>query len=393
MAFGPNNFNLTIALESLFVFQGDDIDDVFDSDSEPYLWVFMIKIDGEGLHQQGNQLVGSPIFFFSPGSHGNIGGAIEHGSRPLPASVGRWNTSLEPIPISVAGQTLTEIPGTILCAGVLLEENLTPNSAIEVAHQSTITLIKNTLNSTIASLGLAGLAADTAAEVALSGGGLTLQAAADRVLQRRLKPIQDLFAVAAPAGAALTVLQNLDVGGFLGSAIDRDKPMGTFFQTFSQKDLGDTTESWPGVPNGHRISITHNMFNMPEWAFTLHGHAWAHHKYVRRGMPPTHRLQVTRTRKRRLLDGVHISGIGGVDGDFLWGMGREEAARAILDGSRSFFVVGASGNSVNVGAFQGGFDRSAHPWHFLQTAADGDPTNNLQNLPDGGGAIDDEVWY
>src|SRR5215813_8453563 len=155
MALGPNNFNLTIALESLFVFQGDDIDDVFDSDSEPYLWVFMIKIDGEGLRQQGNQLVGNPTFFFGPGSHGNIGGSIEHGSRALPASVGRWNTSLKPIPISILGQTLTEIPGTILCAGVLLEENLTPNSAMEAAHQSTINLIKNTLSSTIASLGLA----------------------------------------------------------------------------------------------------------------------------------------------------------------------------------------------------------------------------------------------
>jgi hypothetical protein len=393
MALGPNNFNLTISLDSLFVFQGDDIDDAFDSASEPYLWVFMIKIDGEGLRQQNNQLLGSPVLFLSPGSHGNIGGSIERGTRRLPAAVGQWETSLRPIPISVAGQQLTEIPGTILCAGVLLEENLTPNSAMEAAHQSTINLIKNTLNTTIASLGLAGFAADTAAEVALSGGALSLAAAAQIVLQRRLKPIQDLFAVAAPANAALTVLQNLNVGGFLGSAIDRDKPMGTFFQSFSQKDLAATIESWPGLPHGQRIDINQKMFNMPEWAFTLHGSAWAHHKFVRRGMPATRRLRVMRTSKRHQGNEIHITGIGGVDGDFAWGMNREEAARAILDGSRQFFVVGSNGRSVDVGAFQGGFDQSAHPWHFLQTPADGDPSNNLQNLPDGGGSLSDEVWY
>jgi len=392
MALGPNNFNLTISLDSLFVFQGDDIHDLFDSDSEPYLWVFMIKIDGEGLHQQNNQLVGAPTFFLSAGSHGSIGGSIEHGSRSIPAAVGRWDTSLKPIPISVAGQQLTEIPGTILCAGVLLEENLTPNSAMEAAHQSTITLIKNTLNTTIASLGLAGLAADAAAEIVLSGGALSPAAAAQLILQRRLKPIQDLFAVAAPANAAVTVLQNLDAGGFLGSAISRDKPMGTFFQSFSQQDLAATTESWPGLSNGSRIEINQKMWNMPEWAFTLHGRAWAHHKFVRRGTPATPRLQIMRTSKRHQGGEIHITGVGGVDGNVAWGMGREEAAREVLEGRHSFFVVGANGRAVDVGVVQGGFV-NGRPWHFLQTPTDGDPSNNLKNLPDGGGAISDEVWF
>ena len=53
------------------------------------------------------------------------------------------------------------------------------------------------------------------------------------MLQRRLKPIEDLFTVAAPANAAVTILQNLNIGGFIGTAIDRDKPMGSFFQSFS----------------------------------------------------------------------------------------------------------------------------------------------------------------
>lgn len=391
MPLGPDNFNLTISLDSIFCFQGDDIDDVFDEESEPYLWVFMIKLDAEGLRQQGNQLVGNPVFFFSPGSHGNIGGSILRGTRHLPDAVGKWNTSLRPIPISVAGQQLTQIPGTILCAAVLMEENLTPNSAVEAAHQSTINLIKNTLNSTIASLGLAGLAADAVAEVATAGG--TLQGAATRVLQRRLKPIQDLFTVAAPANAAVTILQNLNIGGFIGTAIDSDKPMGSFFQSFGQSDLAATYESAPGLPRGQRIEINSKMWNMPEWAYTLHGRAWAHRKTVRRALPASQRLQVSCSSKRLVGQGeVRISGIGGADGNIGWGMGRQEAANAILDGSRSFFVVGQNGNTVDVAAVQGGF-QNGRSWHFLQTPADADLTNNLVNLPNCGNVFSDEFWF
>jgi len=272
-----------------------------------------------------------------------------------------------------------------------MEENLTPNSAVEAAHQSTINLIKNTLNNTIASLGLAGFAADTVAEATLTGS--PLQTAAATVLQRRLKPIQDLFTVAAPANAAVTILQNLNIGGFIGTAIDRDKPMGTFFQSFGQRELAATYESSPGLSKGQRIEINSKMWNMPEWAYTLHGEAWAHRKYVRRQLPATQRLRVTCSSKRLVGQGeVRITGIGGIDGNLAWGMSRQEAANAILDGSRSFFVVGPNGIPVNVAAVRGGF-WAGRPWHFLQTPADAVSSNNLVNLPDCANVFTDEVWF
>jgi len=395
MALGPDNFNFTISLGSIFVFQGDDIDDLFDSDSEPYLWVFMIKIDGEGLRQQGNFLAGAPTFFFSPGSHGNIGGSIEHGTRKIPANIGTWESSLKPIPISVAGQQLTAIPGTVLVAAVLMEENLTPNSAVEAAHQSVINLIKNTANSTIASLGLAGIAADAVVEVATdAANGITtsLEIAAQRILTRRLKPIRDLFTIAAPANATVTILQNLDLGGFLGTAIDRDKPLGTFNQVFSQADLAGTTDhnSYGGTRS---VEILEHMWNMPEWAFTLHGEAFAHHKYVRRATPTTPRLQVTSSSKRFLIDGPRVTGIGGVDGGIFWALGRQEAAIAINEGRHTFFVRGANGREVDVHSVQGGFEHG-RPWFFLQTSADQDKTNNLNKLPNSppGGDLN-EIWF
>ena len=396
MALGPDDFNVTVSLDSIFCFQGDDADDLFDEESEPYLWVFMIKIDGEGLLQQGNSLVGIPGTFFSPGDHGNIGGSIVRGTRRIPAEVGRWETSLKPIPISVAGQQLTTIPGTIIVAAVLMEENLTPNSAVAAAHASLKTLITNTVNSTIASLGLAGLAADAVAEVAIdAGNGVTtsLATAAQRVLQRRLKPIQDLFTVAASDDVVVTILRKLNIGGFIGTAIDADKPMGVFARVLSQAELSTTVESSPGLPHGQRIELGARMANLPDWAYNLHGETYAHHKFARTALPAAGRLQVTCSSKRGLGGSRRITGVGGLDNGAFWALGRGEAADAIRAGQHSFFVAGAGGHEVPVTAVQGGFF-NGRPWFFLQTVADGDHADNLLNLPDcppGAGTV--EIWF
>jgi hypothetical protein len=294
MALGPDNFNFTISLDKLFCFQGDDIDNVMGPESEPYLWVFIIKIDAEGLRQDGNFLVGEPIYKLPTNSHGNIGGSIQGGTRALPADVGRWTSSLRPIPISVPGQSVISMPGRVICAGVLLEENLTPNSAVEAARRATIDLIKSTAKSTIASLGLAGLAADAVVMAETSGGTLTIRDALQKVLEARLKPIRDLFEVAAPAQAAVTILQSLDAGGLLGTAVDRDKPMGTFSRSFGQSDLARTQEDRP-------IEINEKIWNMPEWAYTVHGRAWAHRKFVRRALPAANRLRVMCSSKGAML--------------------------------------------------------------------------------------------
>ena len=77
MALGPENFNATIALNSVFCFQGEDIHDFFDEDSEPYLWVIMVKIDAEGA-ASGRQLPGrrGEVFLLAgqPGQHWRFDG-------------------------------------------------------------------------------------------------------------------------------------------------------------------------------------------------------------------------------------------------------------------------------------------------------------------------------
>jgi hypothetical protein len=82
---------------------------------------------------------------------------------------------------------------------------------LETGHQAAIDLIQRTVAETISSFGLAGFAADVAAEVAIAfsrGVKLPINTAAQIVLNCRLKPIQDLFQVAAPGTVVITILKN-----------------------------------------------------------------------------------------------------------------------------------------------------------------------------------------
>jgi len=87
----------------------------------------------------------------------------------------------------------------------------------------------------------------------------------------------------------ITILKKLYFGGALGSAIDRDVVLGTWFQLFTQSQLAQTYDYKP-------IDITSYMWQ-PYWAYTLHGSAHAHHRIVyhsedRPALPSDSRLEV-----------------------------------------------------------------------------------------------------
>jgi hypothetical protein len=77
-----------------------------------------------------------------------------------------------------------------------------------------------------------------------------------------------------------------------------------------------------------------------------------------------------------------ITGIGGVDNGAYWWMSRKEAAEAILEGRKSFFVLGPDGNSVEVVAVSSGSYQGKSWPAFVQTVSDQDGRNNLISLPD-----------
>src|SRR5262245_25534640 len=229
-------------------------------------------------------------------------------------------------------------------------------------------------------MGLAGIAADAVAAVVAAGGpaALSLEAAAAQVVQQRLKPIQDLFGLAATAATAIAVLQTLGIDGFLGTAIDSDKPMGMFAKIFTQGQLATTSDE-------RREEMHEHLWSMPDWAYTIHGDAWAHHRYVRVAPPSAHRLEVKCSGKRMLSDGPRISTVGGVSDGAAWQFSRQDAADLINRGEKEFFTRLANGTKVQVVAVQGGFV-NGHPWHFLQTSTDQHAENNLKDLPNCGSA-------
>lgn len=386
MSLGPENFNLTIQLESLFCFIGGDLTA---GESEPYMWTFMVKIDAEGFSQNDNFLDGEAIYFIGPGNPGNLGSSILDGfSIPIPENVGKWVTNLRPIPISVAGHQITEIPGIIICGVALLEENWTPNDKIIGAHNEITRLVKTTVAETIASLGLAGIAADAAVlfgQNEAAGSPISIEAAVTTIVRLRLRPITDLFSIAAAGDAVVTILQSLKGTQFF-SALNPDEFNGTFSQIFTQPGLAQTSDEGG-------IGINQELWHIPDYAYELRGYALAHHRFD----APTasgNNLQVTATGKRTTLGGKRITGISGVENGVVWAYGRETAAGYILRGEKSFFVLGPGTRKVDVLVGVGGY-ANGQPWHYLHTQADDVKSNNLLELPDIPTNVNlwREVWY
>ena len=199
MAFGPGNFNLTVKLGSVFCFQGQDTTALIGGpESEPYLWMLGFKLDGTSLTQNGNFLTGQLGTFVGQGGQRNLTNGVVSGQtvRVRP-EVGQWTTEVRPIPITLAGQQITRIPATVGLVGILMEENLTPGSAVNAALQSVVTLLKSTVQSVLAGMGLAGIAADALAAVAAAGGPAVLprrgsgRAGGQGPAQARAGPLHD----------------------------------------------------------------------------------------------------------------------------------------------------------------------------------------------------------
>ena len=400
MALGPSDFNCTIDLQHVFCFQGDDRNDFLNEDSEPYLLVLMVKVDGTGYQQNANFLVGNVSTFSSVGGQGNLGGSVSNGTNiSVPDDVGKWTTELRSIPISVANQQVTAIPGFIACAAVLMEENMTSAKAIAAAFSALRHTVTTTIDDVITNLDLVGVAAEAAFEFATAQAAgkplATLEEAVVIVLRRRLHPVENLFPSAAIGVGGLALLTNLGIDGILGSAIDRDDVMGWYFHLFAQPELARTVAPSPWAPFGTVITIGATWDNMPDTAYALHGAAYAHHRFTPSGqtLPTSKRIQVTCTSKRQLGSGQRrVSGIGGIENGQRWELSRPRAAGMILRGEKEFFVRGDDGRTVEVLAVKGGSAQGA-PWYYLATSTDYERANNLVELPDCPPLPAIETWY
>ena len=124
---------------------------------EPYFWIVSFKIGGEEIRQSQKdqfRLEGVPIFTFSQGSHGNIGGPMDVGDvRLIPGTVGSLNSEISPLEFDILGNHII-IPGFIGLVTVLMEEENLTNKEAESGHQAINRLIVYRINKLLRELDL-----------------------------------------------------------------------------------------------------------------------------------------------------------------------------------------------------------------------------------------------
>jgi hypothetical protein len=345
------------------------------------MWVIIFKLDGETIHQLFSRLSGEPSYFFSPGSHGNIGTGMGRGSsRNIPFSVGEWDTTIQHIVISDPNSHNTiDIPGIVGCFTMLMEENLTPNQAVEAGHQALNDMFKTELKKFIDEIDLQALAVEVRRIVA--NEHKSQEEATILVFKQHFDSVKDILERYAPSVVRVAIEDRLDVLGWVGSAIDKDKPMGHTIHIFTQDELLKSIYSWPVDP----LEFTDEMdgpgpVNTREgraWAYNLHGTAFPHAywKPLRDEIYPqdVRELEVSCIEKKKVSDrrGVFwIHHIGGTHGGKEWRMYRNTAYEKIRRGEKSFFVRASDGSKTPVIIKE----------YYLTTHANNRPEDNLGNL-------------
>ena len=383
----PNTppITITLSFDTLFCFQGADQGSDFAGDSsEPYLWAIMVAFDGSTITQSGTNFVGTPRYFLSPGSHGNLdlgSGIVSGETVGIPAAVGSWTTTVTPIVITdTTGATLA-LPAQVVMIGVLMEQNDTPNEAVEAGHAALNTYIQTQLNTFVGGIDLVSV--NSQVQKAMQGStGLSETAAISSVFMKLLQPVKDSIMANAVGIVTDAIKSELDILGLLGSFVHRDEPDGQCFQVIDGTALAASTIDTP-LPFVH--FVTGDKSTSPAWGYNLHGRAYQRVRNTYTPMPdsvPPGRLQIT------CVDRVPVSGqpkvtwlshIGGVlDDGTPWRLSRANAVGLINSRANSFFVQGADGSSAAVEVVSNDpLVRSV----YLRTHPDGSKEDNLGSLP------------
>jgi hypothetical protein len=336
---------VSAALQSLFCFHGAD-----EEESEPYLWTIMFTVDGRTIrHTPGSAtLSGTPGFFFSPGSHGNLGGGINTGqTKKIPRGVGRFDTTLQPIVINMLGRTV-EVPGQLGMLAVLLEENATSDEGAEAAHQAINDLVRVELQEAVADINLFAIAAE--AQPAVSAGTDPV-AAVMPILKAKMDRVTDRIQRVASDVAIATVVQHLSGLGAIPQGLDPDEFMGIATHFFSQGQLEATTST-------ERLDFTDTIaqpgggpLEASDFVYNFHGEAWQRVEVfftpVTDQVPPG-RWQVTGI--ARDTGPTHAPFLSHVGGQFAdrspWVLPKGTVMDLIAAATHSFFVRGADGREA-----------------------------------------------
>lgn len=126
---------------------------------QPFLWTIFFKVDGTTLTvTDDGKLFGEVATYPSYGSHGTLGWdeIALGGSIAVPESIGRWTSTVVPIPVAPSlqnrvGEDLPAIVGVVAVA--LVDGGHIPMHAIEHGHSVLNDSVKGALNKLVMQLG------------------------------------------------------------------------------------------------------------------------------------------------------------------------------------------------------------------------------------------------
>ncbi|MCB0274429.1 MAG: hypothetical protein KDI06_06430 [Calditrichaeota bacterium] len=115
----------------------------------PFLWTVFFKVDGQAVRVRKDfRITGKARMHYSEGSHGNLVSEMPaEGVRiGIPDAIGRWQTSLKPIPVPIFETTFPALIGAV---SVLLMQGNVTDAGAEAGHQRLNHYIGDAINQSI----------------------------------------------------------------------------------------------------------------------------------------------------------------------------------------------------------------------------------------------------
>jgi hypothetical protein len=361
-----------VHLWRLFCYHGAD-EDV----SEPYMWVIGFKFDGSTMQQLLSRFSWTPEFFFSAGSHGCLGttNVLPGAKISIPASVGKWNTTLKPLKLTDEDGNTTEVPGAIAFAAVVLEENNVADDAAEAGHRALNDFVAATLESFVTGIDLQQF--NEAVQRRVDDGAARDQAIEDE-MRGRFDVVRNQISDGASDVVSGAMRNAMNIPEQIWAGIDKDDVMGRAFQLTTTRQLVQESD--------FTVDFTDPMFDNPvlpeagDFGYNLHSYVKAKVRWkpLDSQLPAAHDVQIQGIERGYSRDrgSSYVSQVGGVVDGKSWWMSRSQACGLIQSGEKAFYVMTADGVRTPVLAEPG-----ESYWPYLTTPPDARTDNNLLALP------------
>lgn len=361
-----NTLDVTIRIDEIkCYYEGDGF-----GDAEPYLWACFYKVDGSTFHiNKDGLLTGNAVIERMNGNQGNLYDTdVNRGDTvPVPPTAGFWQTKLMPIPIHPdwapivkAEKGWDDVPGYIGVSYILMEEENLPNSAALAGYSSFCSTFESRLNETLNTLGVFNPVITPDLEKAIKNA---VTESTKRAIKDSLSTFEKIWQwLAGPD-------ETLGSGSFRAS---HDKLVDSGTIPFSER--------WE---NGAKIGPFEEFLVNGPGRFVTDGGDWEIKGHISASEIILHTYEVTCANSSRLPRGKHfrISRLGVRDEHGNVSIFTKGEVMQRIQQGHYFFVKGTSGRKSRVIIHEPTPTQSIR-YRFLTTTSDGDPNNNLENLPD-----------